>query len=352
MKLHFLSSLSGTKDLGGAQLRNKAIKRIYQMLGFEISETFTGTITTHHTPVTLYTAWINCWQARNLFKRGRLHTTFTDIYHYDTLKHFHWDIRPKSPIIYNAHNLEFENYVSKNLTPRALRLLSHEMDCMELSLQTLVCSQREKDILVGHRPLLENKITVLPNLVDASNYISSTEKKYVAFIGSLAHTPNIQAVDFLIKNIQKLKDPTKKLDLLVAGRGASKELREKINLAGIKFMPDLSESEMLDVFSKTAVLMVPLLIGGGTRLKIVEALMSGARVVTTPLGGEGLPPHLLIQAELSEFANAVQRQIAVVNSGEVLEQLLPMDDLDTLSWFEKHGAELGRRLGCRPLVKN
>jgi polysaccharide biosynthesis protein PslH len=56
---------------------------------------------------------------------------------------------------------------------------------------------------------------------------------------------------------------------------------------------------------------VPLRIGGGTRLKIFEAMAMGKAVVSTTVGAEGLPVdsglHLLIADEPQDFANAVVR---------------------------------------------
>ena len=65
---------------------------------------------------------------------------------------------------------------------------------------------------------------------------------------------------------------------------------------------------------RAAVIVVPLRIGGGTRLKIVEALSKGKPVVSTRLGAEGLDvvdgKHLLLADEPQEFADQVERVLA------------------------------------------
>jgi polysaccharide biosynthesis protein PslH len=56
---------------------------------------------------------------------------------------------------------------------------------------------------------------------------------------------------------------------------------------------------------------VPLRLGGGTRLKIVEAMAMGKAIVSTTLGAEGIEAvpgrHILIEDEPAAFADAVNR---------------------------------------------
>ena len=63
--------------------------------------------------------------------------------------------------------------------------------------------------------------------------------------------------------------------------------------------------------AKAAVYVVPLRVGGGTRLKILEALAMGKAVVSTTVGAEGLDvnngQHLLLADTAQDFATAVHR---------------------------------------------
>jgi glycosyltransferase involved in cell wall biosynthesis len=62
------------------------------------------------------------------------------------------------------------------------------------------------------------------------------------------------------------------------------------------------------------VVVVPLRLGGGTRLKIVEAMAMGKAIVSTTLGAEGIEAvpgrDLLIEDEPAAFANAVNRLLS------------------------------------------
>jgi glycosyltransferase involved in cell wall biosynthesis len=68
--------------------------------------------------------------------------------------------------------------------------------------------------------------------------------------------------------------------------------------------------------ARAAVVVVPLLVGGGTRIKIFEALAMGKALVSTTIGAEGLPVssgnHLLLADTPSDFAQAV---VQLLNDG-------------------------------------
>lgn len=59
--------------------------------------------------------------------------------------------------------------------------------------------------------------------------------------------------------------------------------------------------------ARAKVVVVPLLSGSGTRLKIVEAWAAGRALISTPLGAEGFPPDSLLVAPLDRFTEAVEK---------------------------------------------
>jgi glycosyltransferase involved in cell wall biosynthesis len=72
--------------------------------------------------------------------------------------------------------------------------------------------------------------------------------------------------------------------------------------------------DIRDTVASAAVYVVPLRVGGGTRLKILDALAMGKAIVTTSVGCEGLDvvhgEHLLVADEPEDFARAVLRVLA------------------------------------------
>jgi glycosyltransferase involved in cell wall biosynthesis len=130
------------------------------------------------------------------------------------------------------------------------------------------------------------------------------------FVGHLRYPPNIDAVRFLAHHIlPALRARIPEARLTVVGDGAPGVLgefrgRDDIDLVGRVPSP-------LPYYQDAHVAVVPLRAGGGTRLKILEAMALGRPVVSTPLGCEGLAvehgKHLLIASDAEDFAAAVAR---------------------------------------------
>lgn len=138
---------------------------------------------------------------------------------------------------------------------------------------------------------------------------SGAGQKTIAFIGSFAHEPNAEGVLYFIQAIfplvrQQLPD----LVLLIAGKGVPSNL---LALAGpnIKFVgvvPDAGE-----FLGAAGVVAIPLLSGGGIKIKTLEAMASSCPIVTTSIGAEETGAqsgtHLVVADSTAEFAHAVLR---------------------------------------------
>ena len=93
--------------------------------------------------------------------------------------------------------------------------------------------------------------------------------------------PNKLAIDYLIDKIMpKLLIKNPKLKLVITG-GGYKEKNFLINM-GI-----LSKKKLLNIIYNSKLMVIPLDKGTGTRIKIIEALSIGAKVITTNKGIEG-----------------------------------------------------------------
>jgi glycosyltransferase involved in cell wall biosynthesis len=95
---------------------------------------------------------------------------------------------------------------------------------------------------------------------------------------------------------------------LIVGRRPPKALGTRIaNLAWVELAADVAD--VRPYLGKASVVVVPLRIGGGSRLKILEALAAGKAVVSTSIGAEGLAvvpnEHLRIADQPAEFARHV-----------------------------------------------
>jgi glycosyltransferase involved in cell wall biosynthesis len=102
----------------------------------------------------------------------------------------------------------------------------------------------------------------------------------------------------------------------IVGRSPTPAVRRLAEDAGIKVTGRVED--VRPYLQNAAVYVVPLRIGGGTRLKIFEAMAAGRAVVSTTIGAEGLPTengrHILLADTPQEFADAV---IKVLRDGSL-----------------------------------
>ena len=301
--------MNNAHQRGGGYLRIYAIKKIYQKLGLNVVELFQDNFTRKITVRSILDSFYYGLRTAIMFRPIHQEIPNGDIYHLDNLRQFSWikaSALKHKFIIYNAHNLEFENYFGRRRGIFANRFTRFEVKQMEKASLIFVCSNREKEIVVKLNKNLENKIFVLPNLVEKNNYYHKTEKNVIAFIGSLSYFPNIQAIEYLCGDfINKIPDHVKdKCKFVIAGRGPLDGQAIKVQQAGFKFFSDLSDEKIRELYASTKILLVPLESGSGTRLKIIEAIFSGAKVISTPLGAEGIESQVITISNISDFHKA------------------------------------------------
>ena len=156
---------------------------------------------------------------------------------------------------------------------------------------------------------------LIPNGVDLSRYALAREPpkgEVVEFVGDLSWPPNAEGVRWFGREVWprvRLARPGARAEIL--GRSASRDLRR---LASPDFVLAGESSDTRPHWARAAVAVVPLLAGGGTRLKILEAAACGVPVVSTPVGAEGLElvpeREILLREDPSGFASAVAALLA------------------------------------------
>jgi polysaccharide biosynthesis protein PslH len=174
----------------------------------------------------------------------------------------------------------------------------------------LVTSERERLLLKSLLP--KSVIEVVPNGVDIEVFQSDCRQQEVVdqiiFTGTFSYYPNIAAVLFFARKCWPLiRAQIPDATWQIVGSKPPSEVRRLEELPGITVtgtVPDVRP-----YFAKAEVAIAPLLIGGGTRLKILEALSMQKAVVSTSLGCEGLAvvpgEHLVVADRPEEFAQAV-----------------------------------------------
>lgn len=123
----------------------------------------------------------------------------------------------------------------------------------------------------------------------------------------LDYRPNLDAARHLVDEIwPKVQECRPQARLVIVGRGDAAE-RERLRRPGISLTGEVPD--VRPHLAEAAVVIVPIRMGGGTRLKVVEGLSMGKAMVSTSIGCEGVNvrhgEHLLLAEGAEAFAAAV-----------------------------------------------
>ena len=162
-------------------------------------------------------------------------------------------------------------------------------------------------------------VTVVPNAVDVDAYRRadapaagddwSRTPITLVYPGSFAYPPNAEAAMRLITEVLPVvRARGYMVRAILVGRDPTPRMLDAARqYAGVE-ITGMVES-VVPYFAQPCVVTLPITLGSGTRLKILEAFAAGRPVVTTPKGAEGLDvvdnEHLLIREDLDALANAV-----------------------------------------------
>jgi glycosyltransferase involved in cell wall biosynthesis len=152
-----------------------------------------------------------------------------------------------------------------------------------------------------------SRVSVVENGVDTSYFRPQRDVErdpaQMLFMGSLDWRPNQDAAIQLLTDIlPKVRASVPRASAVLVGRRPPEWLRAKVNATpGAELHADVPD--VRPFLARCGFLVVPLRIGGGSRLKILEALAAGTPVVSTGVGAEGLeltPGRDLLVANASE----------------------------------------------------
>ncbi|HEY4905595.1 MAG TPA: glycosyltransferase family 4 protein [Candidatus Sulfotelmatobacter sp.] len=156
-----------------------------------------------------------------------------------------------------------------------------------------------------------SRISVVPTGVDLSQFRydpnHEPREPLVIFTGSMDWKPNIDGVEFFCKEIWPLilaRIP--KARFRIVGRDPHSRVRD---LASASIEVTGNVPSIIEHLRESAVFVVPLRIGGGTRIKIYEAMAMGKATVSTTIGAEGLDVNdgrdILLADDTARFADSV-----------------------------------------------
>lgn len=254
--------------------------------------------------------------------RDTLHGTDPALIHLDSLDLYRWHQPTLGvPVACTHHSIE-----SDLLRLRAAQVgsfplrwyLRHQADLLT-KVEIALCGAIDLNVMMSDldaarlRALVPGaKTAVVPNGVDTDYFRSSSPGEAIAgriaFLGPTYMLPNRDGIDFFLQQIWPIvrqRAPASSLHLI--GRNSSAD-RDRLSIhPGVTcqgHVPDIRPHMQSAQCS-----IVPLRIGGGTRLKILDAWAMGKAVVSTAIGCEGLATkngdNILIRDNPVDFADAV-----------------------------------------------
>src|SRR5207248_8752296 len=144
----------------------------------------------------------------------------------------------------------------------------------------------------------------------------------LVFTGSMDWLPNEDAIFYFVEAILPLiKQQHPSVSLEVVGRNPSRKLQALLEAEKSVRLTGWVE-DIRPFLARGSACIVPLRIGGGTRLKIFEAMAMGKAVVSTTVGAEGLPvtngTHVMVADDPASFARAV---VVLIRDADRRQQL-------------------------------
>lgn len=171
------------------------------------------------------------------------------------------------------------------------------------------CSVKDAERLRRLAP--DTDVAVIPNGVDVERFSQTGPRMsdgHLVFVGSMDWEPNVQgAVWFCQKVLPRLRVFWPEVRVFLVGRSPDERVCALARLPGVVVTG--SVPDVRPYLRGALATIVPLLVGGGTRLKILESFAAGIPVVSTRVGCEGIDArcgeHLLVADEPEVFALSI-----------------------------------------------
>ena len=265
-----------------------------------------------------------------------------------------YDLRQAPPnerlprLVVDSHNIDYELARQYARAGRSLarrlyagvnwrKLRREELGTYRAADGVYLCSAADQGRLLDEVP--GARTAVIPNAADVEYYQPRPtdpplDGRTVVFFGHLSYAPNVDGVIHFVKDIwPRIAEAHPEARVKIIGDRAPRSLQllagPRVELTG--FVSDLRPH-----VAAAAAVVVPLRLGGGTRLKIVEAMAMGKAIVSTPLGAEGIEAvpgrDLLIEDQPEAFADAVNRLLGAPELAARIGQSARRLAVERYSW--------------------
>lgn len=244
-------------------------------------------------------------------------------------------ISPQLPMLCDWHNIESEiqdRYAENHAgslraiyARRTARLLRrYEQRFLRLGDAHTVCSGRERQILAALEP--SARIDVIENGVDVAYFsqakgLPGSQRRNLVYVGLMEYHANVDAVTYFAREIwPSVRQRRPELEFVIVGARPTPEVMALAKQPGIKVTGTVDD--LRPYYREALAAVVPLRVGGGTRLKILEAMATGTPVISTALGAEGLSVTHGAELLLADTPTAMADAVANLYEDSSLWQLL------------------------------
>jgi glycosyltransferase involved in cell wall biosynthesis len=218
----------------------------------------------------------------------------------------------------------------------ALKMDRYERAAVRRFPHVIAVSERDRDEMLAMTA--PERLSVVPTGVDVAEYGTAAgadaRKPIVMFLGSMDWEANIDAVEHFCRDIwPAVRAAVPSAQFRIVGRNPHARVAR---LAGDSVEVTGTVPSVVEHLKEAAVVVVPLRVGGGTRLKIFEAMSMAKAVVSTTIGAEGLPVtagrDLEIADEPARFAQAVVRLMRDAAARRAIEAAARQLVVDKYDW--------------------
>lgn len=233
---------------------------------------------------------------------------------------------PHTPVIYDSFNAEYDLqrtiYQAEIRDPRHLagaaysfiqwrRLTHFERSVCQSVSHTIAVSDADAEAFRRLAPGIQ--VSVVPNGIDTTQYTHHDTSlnlgpHALVFTGSMNYRPNVDAALWFAEQVlQLIRVHVPDATFFIVGSAPHSRLdalRGAANVEITGWVPDVNP-----FLHTAAVYVVPLRMGSGTRLKVLQALAAGQAVVSTSIGAQGLNVRDGVELRLADTAEAFAQAV-------------------------------------------
>ncbi|MBL8349997.1 MAG: glycosyltransferase [Burkholderiaceae bacterium] len=200
---------------------------------------------------------------------------------------------PQAKLLFNNADLHFLRelrtaiaFKSREVMEGALKTRDAELAVMRKVDLVLSYNEVEHAVILSHN-LDSTRVAKCPWVVEIPQDRPGFEaRRDIAFLGSFAHHPNIEAVEYFVKDVMPLlRERLPGTKLRVYGSGAGPRL---LKLADDDVIIEGWVADVAEVYDSCRVFVAPLLTGAGIKGKVLGALAHGVPCVVSPIAAEGI----------------------------------------------------------------